>query len=133
MEPAERAIREVDSAWIAAANSGDLACLLALMADDVVFLNPGQPPIGRDGFPAVFLAAHKRALISCVSKLEEVVVVSDVAYTRSRDSLTVTPRDGGQAAYLAGDRMTVYRKQPDGRWLLARDANTLSVVEKPSS
>jgi len=26
--------------------------------------------------------------------------------------------------------MTIYRKQPDGRWLLARDANVLSPVAK---
>jgi ketosteroid isomerase-like protein len=25
--------------------------------------------------------------------------------------------------------VTVYRKQPDGRWLLARDAHTLSPIE----
>jgi ketosteroid isomerase-like protein len=31
---------------------------------------------------------------------------------------------------LAGHRITVYRKQPDGRWLLARDAHTLSPVAK---
>jgi ketosteroid isomerase-like protein len=58
--------------------------------------------------------------------LEEVVVVGDLAYTLCRDSLSVTPHAGGEAAELAGHRITIYRKQPDGRWLLARDANTLS-------
>ena len=38
----ERAIREMHSAWINAVNAGDLARLLTLMADDVVFLNPGE-------------------------------------------------------------------------------------------
>jgi hypothetical protein len=28
----------------------------------------------------------------------------------------------------AGHRISIYRKPPDGRWLLARDANTLSLV-----
>jgi ketosteroid isomerase-like protein len=42
----------------------------------------------------------------------------------------VTPRAGGAATQLAGYRMTVYRQQPDGRWLLARDAHTLSPVVK---
>src|SRR5438552_17328043 len=50
--PDERAIREVHSTWIDAVNAGDLARLLTLMADDVVFLNPGQAPFGRDGFSA---------------------------------------------------------------------------------
>ena len=128
MGPDELAIREVHATWIDAVNTGDLACLLALMTDDVVFLNPGRAPLGRDGFPAGFSAAHQRSLIRCISELDEVVVAGEVAYTRCRDSLSVAPRAGGQATELAGHRITIYRKQPDGRWLLARDAHTLSPV-----
>ena len=124
----EQAIREVHATWIDAVNAGDLARLLALMADDVVFLVPGRAPVGRDGFPAGFSAAHQQSRIRCISELEEVVVVGEVAYTLCRDSLSVTPRAGGEATELAGNRITVYRKQPDGRWLLARDANTLTPV-----
>jgi uncharacterized protein (TIGR02246 family) len=130
MEPDERAIRGVHSSWIDGVNAGDLGCLLSLMTEDVAFLNPGQAPVGRDGFSAVFPAAHEQSRISCRSELEEVVVVGEVAYTLSRDSLSVTPRAGGEAMKLAGHRLTVYRKQPDGRWLLARDADTLSAVAK---
>jgi uncharacterized protein (TIGR02246 family) len=125
----ERAIREVHSTWIDAVNVGDLVCLLTLMADDVVFLNPAQAPLGRDGFSAVLPTAHQQARINCISELENVVVVGEVTYTLSRDSLSVTPRAGGETMRLAGRRLTVFRKQPDGRWLLARDAHTLSPVE----
>jgi uncharacterized protein (TIGR02246 family) len=125
MGPDEREIRDVHSTWIDAVNAGDLARLLTLMADDVVFLNPGQAPFGRDGFSASFSAAHQQVRIRCSSELEEVVVIGEVAYTRSRDALSVTPRAGGKATQLGGHRITVYRKQPDGRWLLARDAHTL--------
>lgn len=130
MGPDERVIREVHSTWINAVNTGDLICLLTLMADDVVFLNPGQAPFGREEFSANFSAAHQQVRLRCISDLEEVVVVGEVAYTRSRDALYVTPRAGGEATQLAGYRMSVYRKQPEGRWLLARDAHTLSTVEQ---
>ena len=130
MGPDEREIREVHSTWIDAVNAGDLDGLLTLMADDVVFLGPGQSPVGRDGFSANFSAAHQQVRIRCISELEEVVVVGEVAYTRSRDSLSVTPRAGGEATQLAGHRITVYRKHSDGRWLLARDAHTLSPAEE---
>jgi len=133
MGPDERTIREVHLTWIDAVNAGDLACLLSLMADDVVFLNPGRAPLGRDGFSPGFLAAHQHARINCISELDDVEVVGEVAYTLSRDSLPVTPRAGGEAMQLAGHRITLYRKQPDGRWLLARDAHTLSPVAKPGS
>jgi uncharacterized protein (TIGR02246 family) len=126
MKADEQAIREVHSAWVAAASAGDLDRMLALMADDAVFLNPGQAPIGRDGFSANFSSAHQQFRIRCISELHEVVVVGDVAYTLAQDSLSVIPRAGGEEMRLAGHRLTVYRKQLDGRWLLARDAHTLS-------
>src|SRR5215468_9056166 len=130
MGPDEQEIREVHSTWISAVNAGDLARLLTLMTDDAFFLYPGQTPVGRDGFSANFSAAHQQVRIRCSSELEEVVVIGEVAYTRSRDALSVAPRSGEEATQLAGHRITVYRKQPDGRWLLARDAHTLSPVEE---
>jgi len=124
----EQAIRDAHDAWIAAVNSGDTERLLALMAADAVFMNPGEEPLGRDGFPAKFTSAHRRFHIQCVSELQETVVLGDMAHTRCRDSLCVTPRDGGATTRLAGYRLSVWRRQPDGRWLFSRDANTLSPV-----
>ena len=130
MKSDEQKIHEVHSIWIDAVNCGDLVRLLTLMTEDVVFLNPGQAPFGRDGFSAAFSTAHQKVQLRCISELEEVVVVGEVAYTRSRDALSVTPQSGGETTQLAGHRLTVYRKQPAGHWLLARDAHTLSPVEK---
>lgn len=126
MEADEQSIRELHTCWIEAVNAGNLARLLSLMADDAVFLSPGQAPCGRDGFPAGFLAAHQGYLIHCTSELDEVVIAGDFAYARSRDALSMVARVGGEALALAGHRITVYRKTPDDRWLLARDAHTLS-------
>lgn len=67
----EREIRDVHSTWVDAVNAGDLVRLLALMTDDVVFLNPGQEPFGRDEFSANFSAAHQQDRIRCNSELEE--------------------------------------------------------------
>ena len=136
MEPDEQAIRQLHSTFIDAVNAADVDRLLGLMTDDVVLLSPGREPVGREGFGPVHSGAHAQSRIRCTSELEEVVVVGDVAYTRSRDALSVTPRAtstrsgqaGGDETRLAGHRLTVYRKHPDGRWLLARDAHTLTPV-----
>ena len=124
----EREIRTVHSIWIDAVNAGDLARLLTLVTEDVVFLAPGQAPSGRDEFSSNFMAAHQQMRICCTSELVEVVVVGEVAYTRSRDTLSVTPRAGGKEAQFAGHRMTIYRKVGESRWLLFRDVHTLSPV-----
>jgi uncharacterized protein (TIGR02246 family) len=128
MDIEERALREAHATWIAAVNAGDLVGLLALMTDDAVFLSPGQAPFGRDGFAAAFGDGHAQFLLRCTSDLEEVRRVGDVAWTVCRDALSLSPRTGGVASALAGHRLSVSLRQPDGRWLLARDAHTLSPV-----
>lgn len=130
MNTDEQDIREVHSTWIDAVNAGDLDRLLSMMTDDVVLINPGEEPFGRDRFSANFSNTHQQLQIDCSSELAEVVVIGDVAHTWSRDALSLTSRADGETTKLAGHRLTIYRKQPDGRWLLARDAHTLSVVEK---
>lgn len=129
MESDEQTIRGVHSTWIEAVNAGDLSRLLTIATKDVVFLNPGDAPLGREGFSAKFTEAHRKFRIACGSALEEVIVAGDLAYTRSRDHLSVTPRAGGNASRLAGQRITIYRKLPGGHWHLARDVHTLSPVE----
>ena len=111
----EREIRTVHSIWIDAVNAGDLGRLLTLLAEDVVFLTPGQAPAGREAFSSNFVTAHKQMLISCTSELEEVVVVGALAYTRSRDALSVTPRAGGKAARLAGHDRALHAGNPAAR------------------
>lgn len=123
--PAERALREVHVSWIAAVNAGDLDTLLDLMAEDALFLTPGQGPVDRAAFAVGFRAAHQASRIRCVSELREVTVVGELAYALSEDALTVAPRSAGPAVELRGHRLTLYRKHPDGRWRLVRDAHTL--------
>jgi hypothetical protein len=36
---------------------------------------------------------------------------------------------GGAEEKLAGHRMTIYRRRPDGGWVFARDVNVLVPVE----
>jgi uncharacterized protein (TIGR02246 family) len=123
-----RAIRVVHEAWVAAVNAADIDSLLPMMAEDSVFVSPGEPPLLRDGFPAKFTDGHRRFLLHCASELREIVVGGDSAHTLCHDTLAAVPRDGGETMRLSGHRLSVYRRQPDGRWLLARDAHTLVPV-----
>lgn len=122
----EQLIRATHDRWIAAVNAGDLPTLLALATDDVVFLNPGQPPLNKGEFEAHFKSATGQARVQCTSELDEVVVERSMAYTRSHDTVSVTLADSHETNTFTGDRMTIYRQQADGRWLLARDIHTVS-------
>ncbi len=125
----ERDLRALHVTWIDAVNAGDLPRLLELLSDDAVLFSPGQPPFGREQFAETFSAAHGQWRIRCVSEPEEVAVSGDMAFTRCKDSLSLTPAAGGATSRFAGDRLTVYRKGADGRWRLSRDAHTLMPVD----
>ena len=48
----EQEIRELVATWMAATKAGDLATVLSLMTDDVVFLVAGNEPFGKQQFAA---------------------------------------------------------------------------------
>jgi uncharacterized protein (TIGR02246 family) len=121
-----QAIRDSQKAWFDATAAGDLPGLLALMTEDMVFLTPGRPPFGRDAFASNFTAGLKKVRIQASGEFEEIVIVGEVAYGRGRLSVVITPHAGGAPQRLAGYTLSVYRRQPDGRWLMARDANLLA-------
>jgi uncharacterized protein (TIGR02246 family) len=123
----ERAIRELVQTWLAASQKGDLQTVLGLMADDVIFMLPGQNPFGKEAFAASFKGL-KGVRFEMSSDIKEIKVLADWAYLRNYLEVTMTPRDGGGGASVrrSGYTLTILRKESDGRWLLARDANLLA-------
>jgi len=124
MSDDERAIREVMARWMAASSAGDVPTVLGLMADDVVFLVPGQAPFGKAEFAAASRAMRDVRLEGS-NEIQELKVLGDWAFCVSRVEVSVTPPDGA-AFRRAGHTLTLFRREPDGAWLLARDANLMA-------
>ncbi len=122
----ERAIRDLVASWMAASQAGDLQTVLGLMTDDVVFMVPGREPFGKEVF-AAGAQGMKDVRMQGASDIRELEVLGDWAYLRNHLTVTMTP-PGGKPVRRAGCTLTILRKQPDGRWLLARDANLLAEV-----
>ena len=124
MNKDEREIRDLVETWLAASKTGDLATVLSLMADDVVFMVPGQESFGKETF-AARNRNMKGALIESTSEIQELEVLGDWAWLRNRLKVTIAP-PGGKPAAHSGYTLTILRKNPDGKWVLARDANLLT-------
>ena len=120
----ERAIRQLVSTWMAASQAGDTETVLSLMADDVVFMVPGQEPFGKEKFAAA-ARGMRNVRMEGTSDIRELTVLGDWAYLRNHLVVTVTP-PGGQPVRRAGYTLTILRKTPAGQWLLARDANLMT-------
>ena len=120
----EEAIRELVAKWMAATKAGDLATVLRLMADDVIFMVPGREPFGKEAF-AANSAAMKDVRIEGTSDIQELRVLGDWAWIRNRLSVRVTPPEG-KPMVRSGYTLTILRRKPDGEWVIARDANLLA-------
>jgi uncharacterized protein (TIGR02246 family) len=121
----EQSIRSWLDKWLRASAAGDSNTMLTMLTDDVVFLVPGQPPFGKREFKAAWNGPMKGAKVESKAEIEELIVRGDVAYTRTRLAVSITTPDG-KTSRAKGYTMTFFRKQPDARWLLARDANLLT-------
>jgi uncharacterized protein (TIGR02246 family) len=119
---------------MSATKAGDIDTVLSLMADDVVFLIAGQPPmIGKAAYAAAARGQPNQEppRFDGRSEIQEIKVLGDWAYMWTKLSVVVTPPDGARSITRAGHTLTILRKH-NGKWILARDANMLSALSEGS-
>ena len=132
MKTDEEQICELTTAWMAATKTGDVDTVLNLIADDVVFLVPGRPPMFKDEFAAALRAQVGKTApkFDGKSEIQEIKVLGDWAFMWTELSVVVTLPDGSPPMERAGHTLTVLKNEK-GRWVLARDANLLAPVQRP--
>lgn len=126
----ERAIRELVQTWFTATKAGDIQTVLSLMTDDVVFMTPGNEPFGKEAFAAT-AEQMKDALqmLEGTNEIREIQVLGDWAYLRGYIEITMTMPNSPAPVHRSGYTLTILRKESDGRWRIARDANLLAAKE----
>jgi uncharacterized protein (TIGR02246 family) len=86
---------------------------------------PGQEPFGREAFEAAANQLNAARLqIDGTNDIVEIQILGNWAFTRNRIDLSITPPTGEPVRRI-GYTLTLFRKEPDGYWRLARDANLL--------
>ena len=66
----EQEIRDLVATWMAASKAGEVEKVLSLMADDVVFLVPGQPPMNKAAFAAAATGRHGKIRLSLTAQVK---------------------------------------------------------------
>ena len=100
---------------------------LELMADDVVFLGAGRPPMrGRAAFAAATRAAEGKGRIEGTVKVQEIQVSGDLAYCWNDLTVVVHPAAGGEQTRMTGPALSIFRRAEAGRWEMFRDANMIA-------
>lgn len=120
---AEAEAHKAHDAYVEAINSNDIAKLMAVLTDDIVYMAPNSPrmsgkaevePWGKGYFEAYTTKWEKTSL--------EFVVAGDWAFEQYAYKVTDTPKAGGAPIEDVGKGINIYHHDADGVWRVARDA-----------
>jgi len=126
MSDDERAIFQLIEVLNAATKTGDYETILSLVTDDYILMVPGQEPMGKAAFAVFCKGMQGTRMDYSTTRIEELQVLGDWAYMRCSCEVIVTP-SGCSPARCTGYTLDILRKQPDGRWLIAREANLVAL------
>ena len=129
MQSDEQEIRDLVSTWLEATKAGDTEKVLELMAEDVVFLVPGEPPmVGKAPYKEAAQPHPEQPVpeIEGVSVIQEIKVLGDWAYMWTEMAVKVTPPNGHPVKRV-GHTLSILHKE-NGKWVISRDANMLVPV-----
>ncbi len=127
----ESAIRELIARWHKAAESHDAQTMLGLMTEDAVFQLPGLTPFGKDALATYVGGARSNKIQTVISEVEELRVFGDWAFARLHLVVDVTPPEG-PTTQRSGHTLTLFQKNAQGQWRLAREANAQIEAEQPA-
>jgi uncharacterized protein (TIGR02246 family) len=125
----EQEIRDLVANWLSASKAGDMEKVLSLMADDVVFLVAGHPPMRGKAAFASAQAGLADIEMDATSEIQEIRVLGDWAYLWTNLNVTMKPKKGGAAIKRAGNTLSILKKQNEA-WVIFRDANMLVPVSE---
>jgi uncharacterized protein (TIGR02246 family) len=114
--------REQLAGWYKAFNAGDAKGIAALYTVDAVLLVEGQSALrGRGAIEAFHVTMATQKKFACLGVFDGFQVVGSDAAGWGHDECTETPRAGGAAKKTKSRWLSIYEKQPDGKWLIVRD------------
>ena len=129
MQDDEQAIRQLVAMWLSATKAGDAEKVLSLMAEDVVFLLPGHPPMRGKAAFAASQSGLQQFDFDATSEIQEIKVFGEWAYLWTKLFVVLTPAKGGASITRTGNTLSILQKQAGG-WVIYRDANMLTQVSE---
>jgi uncharacterized protein (TIGR02246 family) len=106
-----------------ALNTSDVDSVMALYADDAVFMPQNSPPaVGRDAVRTAYRQVFSAIKLDVRFQIDEVRQLSkDWAYARTRSSGTAKVLSGNQSPGAeANQELFVFHRNADGQWRFAR-------------
>jgi ketosteroid isomerase-like protein len=121
-EGAARAVRGVADEEFTAMAKGDIKSFLGLLAPDVIFFPPNEPPkSGSAVAPWIHEFLRGYTVEFQQHQHDDVFLADGWALLRTGFRWQVTPRAGGDALVRLGNTVRLFRQDDTGAWQLARE------------
>ena len=115
------AIARLRDEYLAAHNAGDIDRLMALWADDAIFLPTDEPTI----YGKAAIREHIQEILDQIParvalSLEETRVADDWAFDRGVETVTMGSQASGESVTMRVKYICILQRQVDGSWKFAR-------------
>ena len=119
----EQAIDQGHERFLAAMLANDPDALMQELADDVVFMPPGQEPArGKAAVRAWYEDTIAEATtVNLQIPERDVVVAGDWGIETGSFAWTLAPTGGGEQFEARGSFIAIWRRDSDGEWRVASD------------
>ena len=128
-------VERATAAFHQALRTNDFETFMGYVADDVVFMPPGEPPVrGRDAvrkWMTAFLEQYRTSSLTLADR--EVRVADGWAVELGTFEWTLKPTAGGSAVVDRGNYMQVWQLQGDTAWRFAREVYNSSIPPAPAA
>jgi uncharacterized protein (TIGR02246 family) len=115
-------LKALNDKWYEALHAGDAAALSKVYTADAVVLSPTQEVRGRAAIEAYQRKDFAQTAHKCTCTIGGAQVLAKLAVVWGADVCTETPRSGGASRTAKSRWLTIFERQQDGAWLIARDS-----------
>ena len=116
------AIKEKLKQYAVTINAGDFDRWISLWTDNGVQMPPNTPArIGKEKIWAEMKPAFDQYIIKMTINNEETRVSGNLGFARGTYTESLIPKTGGETEKYDGKYLTIFEKQADGSWKVARD------------
>lgn len=109
-------LEEITALWEEYDRTFDASVIADVLAEDIVFLPPGDPPIEGKEAAIDYLDRPEQAGMDIDQWPEDIVVGEDLAVVRGGVEGTRPPEEGTEPDDVSTKGMDVYRRNEDGGW-----------------
>ena len=115
-------VSQVGEREVRAFNAANIDSNVAVLTEEVVMMPAGEPMFtGKAAVRTWLKRIHDQYKVSLRYTASQVDVAGDWAIERFTLETTTSPKKGGAPMKDRGKGIHIYRRQPDGSWLIAQD------------